>query len=419
VETLLTLLRRVQLLTPDQVDEVARELGPDFEDPETLAVYLAEIGWLTTYQVEALFRGAWQQLTIGPYQILERLGQGGVSAVFKAWDTIKGRYVALKVLHSDLVAHPEAVREFEREYRIIATLSHPNIIKVHDGRQTGVQHAFAMEYIEGMDLYQLVQQNGPLPVEQACDYLRQAAQGLQHAHQVGFVHRDIKPANLFVVNAPVPGQVANASSRRGPDPLVKILDWGLARMRPAMEALPEPDDHDLDADKTALIGTADYVAPEQARDPGLVDIRADVYSLGCTLYFLLTGTTPFPGPALLQKLLQHQEAPPPSAQAMRAEVPVELDLAIQKMLAKNPDERFQIPLLVVAALRRFCPSAAGTTGSVLRATGPGSGILARPGTALNLSGDRPSSSPNLPEPRPSSSPNLAAARPGSNPPGSR
>jgi serine/threonine-protein kinase len=410
VETLLTLLRRAQLLTPDQLEEVARELGPHYSDPRDLATCLVDIEWLTVYQAQALFQGAWQHLTIGPYQILARLGEGGVSAVYKAWDTDKGRYAALKVLHPDLVSHTDAVNQFEREHQIITRLSHPNIIAAYDANQVGVRHFFAMEYIEGMDLYQLVQQYGPLPVEQACDYLRQAATGLQHAHQSGLVHRDIKPANLFVIHAPIPGP-AGGPVRRGPTPVVKILDWGLARLRPEMEGMPELDEHDLDAEKAALIGTADYVAPEQARDPTLVDIRGDIYSLGCTLYYLLTGKPPFPAPSLMQKLLQHQEALPPSVASVRPDVPVELDLAIQKMLAKQPDERYQIPLLVVAALRRFCPGA-GSNGSVIRPATPSTGILARPNSTLLLNGDRPSSSANLPGSRPSSAANLA--RPGSN-----
>jgi serine/threonine protein kinase len=198
--------------------------------------------------------------------------------------------------------------------------------------------------------------------------------------------------------------------------VVKIIDWGLARcLRDPDTAEVAVDAEDLASEKGSLIGTADYIAPEQALDPTLVDIRADIYSLGCALYFLLTGKPPFPGPSLMQKLMQHQEAPVPSVRGVRPDVPEELDQIVQKMMAKQPEERFQIPLLLVTPLRRFCPGALGTAGSVIRpsagtATGPGS----RPGSVPNLA---PPSSAALPRPassgalpRPTSSPNLP--RPG-------
>src|SRR5262249_42891853 len=182
-------------------------------------------------------------------------------------------------------------------------LSHPNIIKTFDAHQVGALHYFAMEFVEGLDLDRYVRQSGPLAIDQACNYIRQVAQGLQHAHQLGLVHRDIKPANLFLINPPAPGPPA----RRGSASAVKILDWGLARLRPTAGESLDTAGMDMDAEKGMLIGTADYIAPEQALDPCLVDIRADVYSLGCTLYFLLTSQPPFPGTSLMQKLMQHQD----------------------------------------------------------------------------------------------------------------
>src|SRR5262249_6427734 len=159
---------------------------------------------------------------------------------------------------------------------------------------------------EGLDLDRYVRRSGPLPVEAACEYVRQAALGLQHAHQMGLVHRDIKPANLFLVNPP--SSDVSTPLRRVSDSVVKILDWGLARMQPDGGGLANLPGTDRNAEKGQLIGTADYIAPEQARDPCLVDTRADIYSLGCTLYFLLTGRPPFGGNSLMQKLLQHQTA---------------------------------------------------------------------------------------------------------------
>src|SRR5262245_10265925 len=209
-DTLLAMLRRVELLAPEQVDEIARELVPHFSDAVRLGEYLVRIDWLTPYQLQLLLAGHWAELTIGPYQILDRLGEGGLSEVFKAWATQRGRVVALKALRQDLTVKDEAVRQFQREFKAITRLSHPNVIKTFDAGQEGGLHYFAMEYVEGMDLERFVSQVGPLSVEMACDFARQAATGLQHAHQSGLVHRDVKPANLFLLHPPLPGVSAQA-----------------------------------------------------------------------------------------------------------------------------------------------------------------------------------------------------------------
>lgn len=357
VETLLAILQRMQVLTPQEVQDVARELGSHFDDPHELARYLAEIDWLTAYQVRQLFSDRWEDLTVGPYLILDRLGEGGVSEVFKAWDTVKGRIVALKVLHQHLTDRSAAVRSLQRELQTVTLLSHPNIIRTYDANQVDDLCYFAMEFIEGLDLDHYVRRFGPLPIEEACEYTRQVAQGLQHAHQLGLVHRDIKPANLFLS---VPGGGWNGESffdRRTGDPVIKILDWGLARMRLDPGNAADSAGLDADAEKGMLIGTADYIAPEQARDPCLVDIRADIYSLGCTLYFLLSGQPPFRGGSLIQKLLQHQEAERPQLREVRPDVPEEVAAVVQRMMARRPEDRFAIPLLVAGALRPFVAAA--------------------------------------------------------------
>src|SRR5262249_5373420 len=159
--------RRVQLLAPAQIDEVEAELGPLYRDPAELGEYLVQIDWLTAYQVQGLLAGRWDELTIGPYQVLDRLGEGGLSEVFKAWDTQRGRLVALKVLRQHLAADSRVVRQFQRELQAVTGLSHPNIIKTHDAGRLGSAHYFAMEYVEGMDLDRLVQRDGPPPVEHA------------------------------------------------------------------------------------------------------------------------------------------------------------------------------------------------------------------------------------------------------------
>ncbi len=364
----MTVIRRVQLFAPDQVEEIERELVPHFEDPQALAEHLVQIEWLTDYQRETLFAGEWDMLSVGPYTLLGRLGTGGVSEVYKAWDTVNGRLVALKVMRRNLPSPADAARQFQRELEALPRLGHPNVIRTFVAHHHGDLHYFAQEYVEGTDLARYVRQHGPLPVDQACDYVRQVAQGLQHAHQYGLVHRDIKPANLFLVNPPLP--VPAGAARRGPDPLVKFIDWGLARIRSTPGGPPGARPPGSLSGGGALIGTADYVSPEQARDASVVDTRSDIYSLGCTFAYLLTGQPPFPGKSLMEKLMRHQQGPPPPLSALRPDVPEELEQIVHKMMAKDPAERFQIPLLVVAPLRKFGPG--GAAGSVIRP--PGSGL---------------------------------------------
>jgi serine/threonine-protein kinase len=412
VDTLLTVIRRVQIFAAEQVDEIERELVQHFTDPRALAQHLVRIEWLTSYQYEQLFAGEWEMLSIGPYTVLDRLGAGGVSDVYKAWDTIRGRIVALKVLRTHLESKRSAVRQFERELEALPRLNHPNVIRTFEAHRLGSMFYFAMEYVEGRDLARFVQDNGPLSVEQASDYIRQVAQGLQHAHQYSLVHRDIKPANLFLINPPVREGIGAALQRRGPDPLVKIIDWGLARIP------PPPDQANAmageDSEYGLLTGTADYVSPEQARDARIVDTRSDIYSLGCAFVYLLTGQPPFPGRTLMQKLMHHQQSPPPELRTMRPDVPEELEQIIYKMMAKDPAERFQIPLLVVSPLRKFGPGSAA--GSVIRP--PGSGVrpvlnvVAKPATNVNVS--RPASNPTVRPPNSSGT----LRRPGDNGTGS-
>ncbi len=371
-----------------------RELGPVYQDPFALADYLVEIEWLTAFQRDTLFDGNPFELTVGPYQLLSPLGEGGVGQVFKAWDSDKGRIVALKVLRQDVSCRSDALRQFHRELEAVKRLSHPNIIKTFEADHLGTLHYFAMEYVEGIDLQRYVAGSGPLPLEQACDLIRQVAQGLQHAHLLGLVHRDIKPANLLLVHVPHPGRQTASNgmtlAKRGPEPIVKILDWGLSRVKPAEGAAPDSVRTTTESEKGLLIGTADYVAPEQARDPSLVDTRADIYSLGCTFYYLLTAQPVFPGNSLMQKLLRHQEMEPPSVKQARPDVPDDVDAIVRKMLAKRVEDRFQIPLLVVAPLRRWCPGAIVTAGSVIRpASSSNLGTVLRPSSVTNLNTARP------------------------------
>ncbi len=384
-DNLLSALRSLQLFSPQQVDEIERELLPHYPDAFALSEYLVEIDWLTAYQHRLLFEDRWNELTVGPYQILGRLGEGGVGEVFKAWDTVHAQTVALKVLRQHLAGRPEAVLELQRERQAVVHLIHPNIIKTFDAAQVDGLPYFAMECVEGMDLDRYVQCHGPLPVEQACDYIRQTATGLQHAHQSGLVHRDVKPANLFLLNPPS-DELTTGRPRRTVEGVIKILDWGLARLKRATDDIGGAAALEREAEKGLLIGTADYIAPEQARDATLVDIRADIYRLGCVFYFLLTGEPPFSAPSLMQKLMKHQEEPPPSVQSRRPDVGDELNAVLLRMMEKQPEKRFQIPLLVAGALRRF---GTGLSGGLACSEANSGGAGYRPSSSASLL--RPSS----------------------------
>src|SRR5262249_55771315 len=168
IDTLLAVLRRTQLLAAEQVEQIAEDLAPAFPNAQRLGEYLVEIDWLTPYQLLLLLTGDWRELTVGPYQILDRLGEGGVSEVFKAWDTVRGRVVALKVLRQHLAENSDVIRQFQRELAAVTRLSHPNVVKTFDASQEGTLHYFAMEFVEGMDLERYVQHVGPLSVDQAC-----------------------------------------------------------------------------------------------------------------------------------------------------------------------------------------------------------------------------------------------------------
>src|SRR6266851_2512296 len=204
VTAFIEVVQEKRLVPPEQLDELHRVLRSRFSDVRTLAKYLVQRGWLSVFQVNQILVGRAPELVCGPYVIRDRLGEGGVSQVFKAWHTGKNCIVALKVIREELVSNPEAFARFQREMHAVARLSHPNIVSSIDSDLVGQTNFFAMEYVEGTDLGKLVQLTGPLKIPIACEYIRQAALGLQHAHEHGLVHRDIKPPNLFLKGAPLP-----------------------------------------------------------------------------------------------------------------------------------------------------------------------------------------------------------------------
>ena len=280
------------------------------------------------------------QMKLGEYKVLEEVGEGAMGRVLKAQHQRMDRIVALKVLASHLVDSPKAVQRFHREAKMAAQLAHPNIVTAYDaGEQDGVYY-LVTEYVEGKNLSVLVQEHGPTGWRRAVDWIVQAARGLGHAHEHGVIHRDVKPSNLMLATS-MPG------SSGGTEPTIKILDLGLARtVVPASNALT----CEQLTVTGQLLGTCEYLAPEQAENPRKADERADIYALGCTMYYVLTGRPPYGGSTDVSILLAHRHHKVPSLLDVSGEVPNELDRVFQKLLAKRPEDRFQSMQEVIDAL---------------------------------------------------------------------
>jgi WD40 repeat protein/serine/threonine protein kinase len=327
-------LRQLHLLESDQLDQLARPPLSSHGKPRELAGELIRLGWLTPYQANQLLQGHGASLLLGSYVLLQRLGEGGMGQVFKARNWKLGRVVALKVIRKEWLTNEAAVRRFRREILAAAQLSHPNIVHALDADEVAGSQLLVMEYVEGTDLKALLQKNGPLPIDRACEYARQTALALQHAHERGLVHRDVKPANLLV----------------SPDgQTLKVLDLGLARLQ-----FPETAGGDVTTDLTGegtVLGTADYVAPEQAEGASHVDVRADLYSLGCSLYQMLTGQVPFPGGNFMQKAFRHKMEEPTPVERLRPDVSPALAAIVRRLMAKRPEDRYQTPAEAAFALQ--------------------------------------------------------------------
>lgn len=264
-------------------------------------------------------------------RIIRELGRGGMGAVYLAEHRLMERQVAVKVINKAQLDRPDALPRFLSEIKAAARLNHENIVRAYDAEEAGALHMLVMEYVEGISLDRLVQKKGSLPVAHACHYIRQAALGLQYASEQGMTHRDIKPQNLMLT----------------PQGKIKILDFGLARMR------SERTTHTGLTQEGAFMGTPQYVAPEQATDARHADVRADIYSLGCTLYFLLTGRPPFQEDSVIKLVLAHLEKEPRPIHELRPDMPTELSAVVARMLAKDPAGRFQKPADLAQALLPF------------------------------------------------------------------
>lgn len=337
VERFVSLLQRSGIVSEDHLERLRRELADDASGLDCsgkIARQLVEQEVLTSWQADHLLRGKHRGFLLGPYRILKPLGKGGMGQVFLAEHQMMRRRCAVKVLPPKVVEnHDRVIERFYREAQAVAALDHKNIVRAYDvnkAMQGSTEiHYLVMEFIDGRDLQKLVEEEGTLDYGRAAHFIRQAAEGLEHAHRAGLVHRDVKPANLLVDGAGV----------------VKVLDLGLARF------FNDGDQAALtDRNKMTILGTADYLAPEQAMDSSQVDGRADVYGLGHTFYFLLMGHPPFPKGSVAQRLMAHQMKTPAPITNKRPDAPRELLAIIDKMTAKRPEDRYRSAAEVAEAL---------------------------------------------------------------------
>jgi len=345
-------------------------------DVQELASHLVDSGLITSWHTEKLLAGKYKGFFLGKYKLLGHLGTGGMSSVYLAEHRISGQRRAIKVLPRKRVTDKSYLDRFYLEARAAASLDHPNVVRIYDICNESDTHYMVMEYVKGKDLYDVVKDNGPLPYDKAVDYIAQAAEGLAHAHERNLVHRDIKPANLLLTN----------------DGVVKILDLGLALVN-------QEDGASLTLlYNEKVMGTADYLSPEQAVNSHNVDLRADIYSLGCTLYFLLTGHPPFPKGTLAQRIAMHQTKEPDDIRESRENCPAALVDICNQMMKKNADERYQNCASIKAELMGFMDTGkqlgigVGLNGSASPAGFDidisGSSKSGKIGSAKNLTGSR-------------------------------
>jgi CheY-like chemotaxis protein/tRNA A-37 threonylcarbamoyl transferase component Bud32 len=331
-EDLIRGLHESKLLSDEEIERACSAAADAAADGLALAHSLVSAGVLTEYQLEAVQARKFSDLRIGNYDILDRLGAGGMGTVFKARHRRMKRIVALKFLAESLSRDQTFVQRFQREVETIARLTHPNIVMAYDADECEAGHFLVMEFVNGQDLASRVQKHGRFSLGDAVDCTLQAARGLEYAHGQGIIHRDIKPANLL----------------RDAQGIVKVTDLGLARFSSAAGGATATSGL---TQAGGMLGTVDFMPPEQAVDSTTIDHRADIYSLGATLYFLLTGLVPYQGATMMATLLKHRDAPIPSLTEFRPDAPAALDAVFHRMLAKAPADRYQSMSEVVEALQ--------------------------------------------------------------------
>ena len=331
-------------------DIMAGRSAAQVADVDLFAKSLIARKTLTKYQAQAILSGQAKRLLLGSYLLVDQIGQGGMGVVLKARHLRLKRYVAIKVLSPQVTKNPVALKRFQREVQAVAKLEHPNIVAAFDADVARGVHFLVMQHIDGKDLATTIQEQGPFSVEQALQCLSQAACGLEYAHSQGVTHRDIKPANFIL--------------EKGTG-TVKVLDMGLARIDEVCGLEMEAGDTGLTNTGT-IMGTVDFMSPEQAANTKKADHRSDIYSLGVTFYYLLTGELLYDGDTMMEKLLAHRERPIPSLPRIRADVPESVDRVFRKMVAKSPADRYQSMTEVLAALLaclREAPTTPGAPGT--------------------------------------------------------
>jgi serine/threonine protein kinase len=338
LEQFIEYVSEIGFMTVEEVNDFLDEL-PLNKQPRNARRLVQEMlkrKKLTKFQAELIFKGKLKRLVIGNYIVLEKIGQGGMGRVYKARHRRMDRVVALKLLPFAARQSPEAISRFEREIKAAARLAHPNIVTAHDADEANGRYYLVMEYIDGVDLLTLVREQGPLSVGRAVDYILQAGEGLAYAHAQKVIHLDIKPANLLL-------------DKTG---TIKILDMGLARIDDLVSETENAPAEALIQDGKVM-GTVDYIPPERSNNPEAVDHRADIYSLGCTLFHLLTGRPPYGGSTILKRIEAHRLQPIPSLCKYRDDAPESLDAVFRRMVAKDPDDRYPSMPEVIAELRPY------------------------------------------------------------------
>ncbi|MGI9517176.1 MAG: serine/threonine protein kinase, partial [Pirellulaceae bacterium] len=326
------LLSKSGLIEKDRLKSVLKDLARQSAGQtitiDQLTSYLLDKDVISEWHCKKLLSGKYKGFFLGKYKLIRHLGTGGMSSVYLAENTLFSQKRAIKVLPKSRLTDKTYLERFYREGRAAASLNHKNIVRVYDIDNEGDTHYLVMEYVEGRDIYDMVKEDGPLDYNTAIDYTIQSLTGLLHAHETELVHRDIKPANLLVT----------------PDGTLKILDLGLALFQ-------EEDTSLTVMHNERVLGTADYLSPEQAVDSHNIDHRSDIYSTGCSLYYMLTGKPPFHEGTLAQRIAMHQVREPQSVLDFRPDCPPQLVEVLKKMMAKKSDERFQNCQENIAALR--------------------------------------------------------------------
>ncbi|MGF1579175.1 MAG: serine/threonine protein kinase [Gemmataceae bacterium] len=346
--TFLQHLQKSGIFTPQQFQAVCKDI-PSNADAKAIAQSLIKSKKLTRFQAELLLAGKTKGFVVGQYVIQYLVGKGGLGRVYKALQRTMNRAVALKVLHPELIQSDDSEQTkkardlFHREVLAAGKLHHPNIATAFDANITGNRVYLVMEFVDGLNLEQLVRKKGALRTSLACEIIRQASAALQCAFEKGMLHRDIKPANILVQK----GQTG------GSGVCVKVVDFGLARLQAPGDE-PEDGVGTIFTRGNTVMGTPDFLSPEQARSLHDVDIRSDLYSLGCTMYYLLAGDVPFPGGTSLEKMIRQTSEDPVPLEHVRTDISPQVSAIVRRLMAKDRNHRFQTPAELMQALLPFC-----------------------------------------------------------------